>query len=58
MRQTTYQPIVGEIPSPLHPPGGCHFHPRCLHAMPRCRDEVPILKEIAPNHFSACHLND
>ncbi|WP_438821025.1 MULTISPECIES: oligopeptide/dipeptide ABC transporter ATP-binding protein [Cupriavidus] len=54
----TYVAIRGEIPSPLHPPSGCHFHPRCPHAMPRCREEQPLLKEIAPLRFSACHLND
>jgi oligopeptide/dipeptide ABC transporter ATP-binding protein len=53
-----YAPIKGEIPSPLNPPKGCHFHPRCPHAMDRCRIEVPALKEIAPNRVSACHLND
>ena len=50
--------IRGEIPSPLHPPSGCHFHPRCPHAMPRCKTEVPALKAIAPGRQSACHLND
>lgn len=50
--------IKGEIPSPLQPPSGCHFHPRCPHAMPRCSVEQPLLKEVAPQHFSACHLND
>ena len=50
--------ITGEIPSPLNPPSGCHFHPRCPHAMPRCSVEVPALREIAPGHRSACHLND
>ena len=54
----TFVPIKGEIPSPLDPPPGCHFHPRCPHAMPRCRIEQPLLREIAPLHFSACHLND
>ncbi|MCT9073814.1 ATP-binding cassette domain-containing protein [Cupriavidus gilardii] len=54
----TYVAIQGEIPSPLHPPSGCHFHPRCPHAMPRCRQEAPALKEIAPGRMSACHLND
>ncbi|YCA79348.1 ATP-binding cassette domain-containing protein [Cupriavidus sp. JZ107] len=54
----TYVAIQGEIPSPLHPPSGCHFHPRCPHAMPRCREESPALKEIAPGRMSACHLND
>ena len=54
----TFVPIKGEIPSPLAPPPGCHFHPRCPHAMPRCRTEAPALKEIAPGRLSACHLND
>jgi peptide/nickel transport system ATP-binding protein len=53
-----YAPIKGEIPSPLDPPKGCHFHPRCPHATERCRTEVPKLKEVAPGRFSACHLND
>jgi oligopeptide/dipeptide ABC transporter ATP-binding protein len=54
----TFHPIKGEIPSPLDPPPGCHFHPRCPHAFDRCRNEVPVLKEIAPGRISACHLND
>ncbi|WP_306046091.1 ABC transporter ATP-binding protein [Nioella sp. MMSF_3534] len=53
-----YAPIKGEIPSPLDPPKGCHFHPRCPHATERCRIEVPALKEISPGRTSACHLND
>jgi peptide/nickel transport system ATP-binding protein len=53
-----YIPIVGEIPSPLAPPGGCHFHPRCPQAMPRCSTEAPQLREIAPQRWAACHLND
>jgi len=57
-RHTAYVTIKGEIPSPLHPPGGCHFHPRCPRAMPRCALEQPALRQIAPLHFSACHLND
>jgi len=52
-----FQPVSGEIPSPLDPPAGCHFHPRCPHAFARCREESPALKEVAPGHFSACHLN-
>lgn len=51
-------PSSGEIPSPLAPPSGCHFHPRCPHAFARCRTETPLLREIAPGHQSACHLND
>jgi peptide/nickel transport system ATP-binding protein len=58
LRRKSYISIKGEIPSPLDPPPGCHFHPRCPYAMPRCSIEQPVLREIAPLHFSACHLND
>ena len=58
LRGKRFVSIKGEIPSPLAPPPGCHFHPRCPHAMPRCRIEQPVLREIAPLQFSACHLND
>jgi len=57
-RGAKFTPVKGEIPSPLDPPPGCHFNPRCPQAMSRCRAEVPALKEIAPQRFSACHLND
>ena len=50
-------PVKGEIPSPLRPPGGCHFHPRCPSAMPACATVRPELKAVAAGHFSACHLN-
>jgi peptide/nickel transport system ATP-binding protein len=53
-----YQPIQGELPSPLAPPSGCAFHPRCPHAMARCKSERPELKVLASGHASACHLND
>lgn len=53
-----HRPIQGELPSPLNPPSGCTFHPRCPHAMERCSVERPNLVEIAPAHWSACHLND
>jgi peptide/nickel transport system ATP-binding protein len=53
-----FEPVKGEIPSPLAPPSGCHFHPRCPFAMARCRSEPPPLREIAPGRLSACHLND
>ncbi|GLR52137.1 ABC transporter ATP-binding protein [Shinella yambaruensis] len=52
-----FKAVEGELPSPLDPPRGCHFHPRCPFAMERCRVEVPIRKEVAPRHLSACHLN-
>ncbi len=57
-RRRAYQPIKGELPSPLRPPTGCSFHPRCPHAMPRCAAELPALKTLAGGHISACHLND
>src|SRR5476649_1192569 len=57
-RKKHFTAIRGEMPSPLAPPPGCHFHPRCPHAMPRCKTEVPRLRGIAIEHVSACHLND
>ncbi len=57
-RGRDYKPVEGEIPSPLDPPSGCHFHPRCPHATDRCAAERPELREIAPTRWSACHLND
>lgn len=49
-------PIKGDIPSPLNPPPGCPFHPRCPIAEPRCKTQVPELREVAPGHFVSCHL--
>jgi peptide/nickel transport system ATP-binding protein len=57
-RRRTFAPVKGEIPSPIDPPSGCYFHPRCPHATERCKVESPVLKEIAPGRLSACHLND
>jgi peptide/nickel transport system ATP-binding protein len=57
-RHKRFAPLKGEIPSPLNPPTGCHFHPRCPMAGPRCSTERPALREVAPGHVSACHLND
>jgi oligopeptide transport system ATP-binding protein len=48
--------ITGEVPSPLNPPSGCRFHPRCPHAMPRCAVEAPVRKEVAAQHTVTCHL--
>jgi oligopeptide/dipeptide ABC transporter ATP-binding protein len=57
-RRRVFTPIKGEIPSPLHPPPGCHFHPRCPMTFDRCHADRPALKENADGHVSACHLND
>ena len=48
--------LSGEVPSPLNPPRGCHFHPRCPFVMPRCSEQEPKLLELAPGHSVACHL--
>jgi len=48
--------LPGDVPSPIHPPPGCPFHPRCPIAEDRCRVEIPALREIAAGHFAACHL--
>jgi oligopeptide/dipeptide ABC transporter ATP-binding protein len=48
--------LAGEMPSPIEPPKGCPFHPRCAMAAPLCRTDPPPLREITPTHFAACHL--
>jgi oligopeptide/dipeptide ABC transporter ATP-binding protein len=48
--------ITGEVPSALNPPSGCHFHPRCPYAEPRCAQEAPGLRTVAPQHIVACHV--
>lgn len=48
--------LEGEVPSPINPPEGCKFYKRCAHAMDKCKDVNPELKEIEKNHFVACHL--
>jgi oligopeptide transport system ATP-binding protein len=50
--------LQGDVPNPIRPPSGCHFHPRCPHAMERCSHEAPQLRALAPGHLAACHLND
>ena len=48
--------LRGEVPSPLAPPSGCVFHPRCPIAIARCATDVPALREVTPGHWAACHL--
>ncbi len=55
-RKRQFRPVEGEIPSPLDPPSGCHFHPRCPMAQDICRKEAPAVREVAPGHFSRCHF--
>jgi peptide/nickel transport system ATP-binding protein len=54
----SFQPVKGEIPSPLNPPTGCHFHPRCPHAMAKCATQAPPLRIVGIGRLSACHLDD
>ena len=49
--------LTGDVPSPINPPSGCPFHPRCPIAEARCKTEVPALREITPNHWAACHFS-
>ena len=52
------QILEGDVPSPIHPPGGCHFHTRCPHVEDRCRIEIPVLEDAGRRqHRKACHLN-
>ena len=48
--------LQGDVPSPINPPSGCHFHTRCPYVEDRCKVEVPHLKEVAPGHEVSCHL--
>ena len=50
--------LSGEVPNPIRPPSGCHFHPRCPKAFDRCRTEAPDFKPLGNAHWAACHLND
>ena len=55
-RKRDFTPIAGEIPSPLDPPPGCHFHPRCRHAVDACRQQIPVLSSLQEDRKAACHL--
>ncbi|QPM91682.1 ABC transporter ATP-binding protein [Pseudooceanicola algae] len=53
-----FSTVKGEIPSPVNPPSGCHFHPRCPFAIDICRTTRPTLRPAQPGHMVACHLGD
>lgn len=57
-RHRKFQAVKGELPSPLDPPPGCTFHPRCSHAISRCKEESPVLRSIGPGRQCACHLTN
>jgi len=48
--------LEGEVPNPMYPPDGCPFHPRCRNRKKTCREQVPVIKELSPDHFVTCHL--
>jgi peptide/nickel transport system ATP-binding protein len=48
--------LAGDIPSPSNPPTGCHFHPRCTHALPRCREQYPAAFTLSETHTTSCFL--
>ena len=50
--------LTGDVPSPINPPSGCHFHTRCRYATARCRNEVPTLREVVADHWVSCHMHD
>jgi oligopeptide transport system ATP-binding protein len=50
--------LTGDVPSPLNPPPGCHFHTRCPYVMDRCKTEEPLLRERGEGHVAACHLDE
>jgi oligopeptide transport system ATP-binding protein len=51
-----FRPVQGEVPSPMNPPSGCVFHPRCPKAVAQCKIERPVLRELRPGHFVACDV--
>jgi oligopeptide/dipeptide ABC transporter ATP-binding protein len=48
--------LGGDVPSPIDPPPGCPFHPRCPVAVARCRTELPVLRQVGPGRDVACHI--
>ena len=50
--------LEGDVPSPIDPPEGCAFHPRCSYAGPICRQETPVQRDLGGGHSVACHFAD
>lgn len=57
-RQRNQIRLEGEVPSPMNPPAGCHFCNRCSYAKEECSCQTPVMREVEPGHFVACHLYD
>ena len=57
-RRRTHRPLQGEIPSPINPPSGCHFHPRCPYAQAICSQQRPALLDQGGGHLAACHFSE
>lgn len=57
-RKRNFEPLKGDLPSPLSPPSGCPFHPRCAHSMPVCRERRPELRDVTADQSAACHLHN
>jgi oligopeptide transport system ATP-binding protein len=55
-REREYRPLAGDVPSPIHVPSGCPFHPRCPDVCGECRESKPELIEVTPGHRVACHI--
>ena len=56
-RRKIHAPVTGDVPSPMHPPTGCPFHPRCPARIARCSTEMPALRRMGPDHEVACHVS-
>ena len=50
--------LTGDVPSPVNPPSGCYFHPRCRYAREICKTEPPVYRELGGEHFVTCHFAD